>query len=109
MVWLALVTPFQAEDEEYLSQDEEEEEEEDHEVVATLNTWRTHPRDETGVANLLRANTENLFGKMDRLDIMEKSCLQVVNNFVFGWEVKGYGDMKVGGFRPWKIGVLMLK
>ena len=55
----------------------EEEEEEEVDVVVALMTWRTHPKDETGIANILTANTENLFGKIDILDMMEKSLFQV--------------------------------
>ena len=73
---------LQGEDAEFLSDEEEEEEEEEVDEEVALMTWRTHPKDETGIANILNANTENIYGKMDIVQIMEKSLFQVLRRVI---------------------------
>ena len=67
---------MQAEDAQYLSEEEEEEAVKEEEEVS-LTAWRTHPKDEVGIASILDAKSENFFGKIDLMEVLEKSVIQV--------------------------------
>ena len=58
-------------------------------VVTSLLAWRTHPKDEVGIGNIIRAKTERLFGKIDRLEMMEKSVVQVSLRCRLGDKTRG--------------------